>query len=151
MPVTLCYQMLRCYKNGFMITNTFCISGNTSSELTPSDSPPDASHIVLPDAAVLQEWVYDTPAVNKHHQIHLVMLVTRCQSHCVTRCCGSASARISKGQGYQGFLRKRAGSNICQKRAICVVQGKTWKMDRISLLLGSIKYFPLSFNTFKQH
>jgi hypothetical protein len=37
----------------------------------------------------------------------------------------SASARISKGQGYQGFLRKRAGSSIGQKRAICVVQGKT--------------------------
>jgi hypothetical protein len=29
---------------------------------------------------------------------------------------------------------------------ICVVQGKT---DRISLLLGSIKCFPISFNTFK--
>jgi hypothetical protein len=37
----------------------------------------------------------------------------------------SASARISKGQGYQGFLRKRAGSSFGQKKAICVVQGKT--------------------------
>jgi hypothetical protein len=37
----------------------------------------------------------------------------------------SASARISKGQGYQGFLRKRAGSSFGQKRAICGVQGKT--------------------------
>jgi hypothetical protein len=54
----------------------------------------------------------------------------------------SASARISKGQGYQGFLRKRAGSSLGQKMAICVVQG-------ISLLLGPIKCFPLSFNTFK--
>jgi hypothetical protein len=27
----------------------------------------------------------------------------------------SASARISKGQGYQGFLRKRAGSNFGHK------------------------------------
>jgi hypothetical protein len=36
-----------------------------------------------------------------------------------------ASARISKGQGYRGFLRKRAGSSFGQKRAICVVQGKT--------------------------
>jgi hypothetical protein len=36
----------------------------------------------------------------------------------------SASARISKGQGYQGFSRKRAGSRFGQKRAICVVQGK---------------------------
>jgi hypothetical protein len=26
---------------------------------------------------------------------------------------------------YQGFLRKRAGSSFGQKRAICVVQGKT--------------------------
>jgi hypothetical protein len=57
----------------------------------------------------------------------------------------SASARISKGQGYQGFSRKRAGSSFGQKRAICIVQGKT---DRISFLLGSIKCFPISFNTF---
>jgi hypothetical protein len=56
----------------------------------------------------------------------------------------SASARISKGQGYQGFLRKRTGSSFGQKKAICIVQGKTWK---ISLLLGSIKCFPISFNT----
>jgi hypothetical protein len=49
----------------------------------------------------------------------------------------SASSRISKGQGYQGFLRKRAGSGFGQKR------------DRISLLLGSIKFFPIGFNTFK--
>jgi hypothetical protein len=50
----------------------------------------------------------------------------------------SASARISKGQGYQGFLRKRAGSSFGQKRAIYIVQGKLEKRDRISLLLGSI-------------
>jgi hypothetical protein len=37
----------------------------------------------------------------------------------------SASARISKGQGYQFFLRKRAGSRFGQKRAICDEQGKT--------------------------
>jgi hypothetical protein len=37
----------------------------------------------------------------------------------------SASARISKGQGYQVFLRKRAGSSFGQKRAICIIQGKT--------------------------
>jgi hypothetical protein len=36
----------------------------------------------------------------------------------------SASARISKGQGYQVFLRKRA-NRFGQKRAIFVVQGKT--------------------------
>jgi hypothetical protein len=66
-------------------------------------------------------------------------------------CKDSASSRISKGQGYQGFLRKRAGSSFGQKRATCIVQGKTWKIDRISLLLGSIKCFPISFifNTFK--
>jgi hypothetical protein len=28
----------------------------------------------------------------------------------------SVSSRISKGQGYQGFLRKRAGSSFGQKR-----------------------------------
>jgi hypothetical protein len=61
----------------------------------------------------------------------------------------SASSRISKGQGYQGFIRKRAASSFGQKRVICIVQGKTWKMYRISLLLGSIKCFPISFNTFK--
>jgi hypothetical protein len=53
----------------------------------------------------------------------------------------TASSRISKGQGYQGFIRKRAGSSFGQKRAICIVQGKTWRTDRISLLLGSIKCF----------
>jgi hypothetical protein len=37
----------------------------------------------------------------------------------------SVSSRISKGHGYQGFLRKGTGSSFCQKRAICVVQGKT--------------------------
>jgi hypothetical protein len=37
----------------------------------------------------------------------------------------SASSRISKGQGYQGFLRKRAGSSFGQERAIWVGQGKT--------------------------
>jgi hypothetical protein len=61
----------------------------------------------------------------------------------------SVSSRISKGQGYQDFLRNRAGSSFGQKRVICVVQEKTWKMDRISLLLGSIKCFPISLNTFK--
>jgi hypothetical protein len=43
-------------------------------------------------------------------------------------------------------------SSFGQKRAICIVQGKILKMrksDRISLLLGSIKCFSISFNTFK--
>jgi hypothetical protein len=57
-----------------------------------------------------------------------------------------ASARISKVQGYQGFSRKRAVSSFVPKRAICIVQGK---MDRISLLFGSIKCFPVCFDTFK--
>jgi hypothetical protein len=48
----------------------------------------------------------------------------------------SASARISKGQGYQGFIRKRAGSSFGQKRAICVVQGKTWRRTRKNLKHG---------------
>jgi hypothetical protein len=37
----------------------------------------------------------------------------------------SASSRISKGQGCQSFLRKKAGSSFGQKRAIHVIQGKT--------------------------
>jgi hypothetical protein len=55
----------------------------------------------------------------------------------------SASARISKGQGYQVFFRKRAGSSFGRKSAICVVQGKTWK-DRQNftpIVLGSIMHF----------
>jgi hypothetical protein len=48
----------------------------------------------------------------------------------------SASAKISKGQGYQGFLRKKAGSSFGKKGQFCVVQGKTWKNGQISLLLG---------------
>jgi hypothetical protein len=46
----------------------------------------------------------------------------------------SASSRISKGQGYQGFIRKRAGSRFGQKRAICVVQGKTLGGSLIELI-----------------
>jgi hypothetical protein len=56
----------------------------------------------------------------------------------------SASARISKGQGYQGY--KKGREQFWPKRAICVVQGKTSKMDRISLLLWSIKCFSPSKN-----
>jgi hypothetical protein len=55
----------------------------------------------------------------------------------------SASARISKGQGYQGFLRKRAGSSIGKKGQFASYKEKLKKMDRISLLLGSIKCFPI--------
>jgi hypothetical protein len=75
--------------------------------------------------------------VRQEVRIFRCLLLTRWSLHF------SASARISKWQGYRGFLRKRAGGSFGQKRAICIVQGKTWKMDRISLLLGSIKSFPL--------
>jgi hypothetical protein len=40
---------------------------------------------------------------------------------------GSASARISKGQGYQGFIRKRAGSSFGQKRAFASYKEKLLK------------------------
>jgi hypothetical protein len=50
-------------------------------------------------------------------------------------------SRLLKEKGREQFWR--------EKRAICIVLGKTRKTDRISLFLGSIKYFPLSFNTFK--
>jgi hypothetical protein len=63
----------------------------------------------------------------------------------------SASARISKGQGYQLRLLKEKGrEQFWPKRTICVVQGKTLKMrktDRISILLGPIRCFFISFNT----
>jgi hypothetical protein len=39
----------------------------------------------------------------------------------------SASARISKGQGYQGFLRKRAGSNFGQKKQLASYKEKVEK------------------------
>jgi hypothetical protein len=79
--------------------------------------------------------------------IYTLSLVNEEETEIGSRC--SASSRISKGQGYQGFLRKRAGSSFGQKRAICVVQEKTQNNWQISLLLGSIKCFPISFNTFK--
>jgi hypothetical protein len=51
---------------------------------------------------------------------------------------GFQKGRISR------LLKKRPGSSFGQKRAICIVQGKTLKMrktDRISLFSGSIKCF----------
>jgi hypothetical protein len=39
----------------------------------------------------------------------------------------SASARISKGQGYQGFLRKRAGSSFGQKGQFALYKDKLEK------------------------
>jgi hypothetical protein len=50
----------------------------------------------------------------------------------------SASARISKGQGYRG--KKMAGSSFGQKSAICIVARK--KLEKMLC-------FPISFNTFK--
>jgi hypothetical protein len=39
----------------------------------------------------------------------------------------SASSRISKGQGYQGFLRKRAGSSFGQKGQFALYKEKLEK------------------------
>jgi hypothetical protein len=41
----------------------------------------------------------------------------------------SASARISKGQGYQGFLRKRAGSSFGKKGQFALYKEKLEKTD----------------------
>jgi hypothetical protein len=57
----------------------------------------------------------------------------------------SVSSRISKGQGYRGFVRKRAGSSFGKKKGNLrrTIQGKnTKKNGQNSLLLGSIKCFP---------
>jgi hypothetical protein len=55
----------------------------------------------------------------------------------------SASARISKGHGYQGlFFREQFWS---KKGNLHRRKEKFKKMDRISLLLGSIKCFPTRF------
>jgi hypothetical protein len=45
---------------------------------------------------------------------HLVMLINIKNGQDIVAAINdiSASARISKGQGYQGFLRKRAGSSF---------------------------------------
>jgi hypothetical protein len=52
---------------------------------------------------------------------------------------------FQKGRDIKATQGKGQGA-VLAKRAICAVQGKT---DRISLLLGSIKCFPLRFNIFK--
>jgi hypothetical protein len=39
----------------------------------------------------------------------------------------SASARISKGHGYQGLLRKKAGRSFGKKLAFCIVARKNVK------------------------
>jgi hypothetical protein len=104
---------------------------------------------VFTDAGAIVSWL---PLEFRHHREHVLLrnlvgavAVVNELEHDFT----SVSARISKGQGYQVFLRKRAGSSFGQKRAICVVLENLEKRDRISLLLGSIKCFPLSFDTFK--
>jgi hypothetical protein len=59
---------------------------------------------------------------------------------------------FQKGRDIEPSQGKGHGAVLAQKRAICVVQGKTLKMrktDRISVLLGSIRCFFISFNTFK--
>jgi hypothetical protein len=46
-----------------------------------------------------------------------VELQSQQKIHALQYATTSASARISKGHGYQVFLRKRAGSSFGQKRA----------------------------------
>jgi hypothetical protein len=53
---------------------------------------------------------------------------------------------FQKGRDISRLLKEKGRERFWQKRAICVVQGKT---DRISLLLGSIKCFSISFKIFK--
>jgi hypothetical protein len=58
----------------------------------------------------------------------------------------SASARVSKGQGYQGFLRKRTGSSFGQKRAIYIVQRKNLKnKTEFHIFLRVNKMYSLKF------
>jgi hypothetical protein len=62
----------------------------------------------------------------------------------------SASARISKGQGYhfyQGFLKGK-GQGAWPKKGNL---HRTRKNGQNLLLLVSIKCFPISFNTFIRH
>jgi hypothetical protein len=62
----------------------------------------------------------------------------------------SSSPNIVLLPGFQKgrhILRKRAGSSFGQKRAICVVYKE--KRTEFHSFLGSIKCFPISFNTFK--
>jgi hypothetical protein len=61
---------------------------------------------------------------------HRELIMHRCSDDC------SASARISKGQGYQGFLRKRAGSSFGQKKGNLRHTRKNLKNGQISLLVG---------------
>jgi hypothetical protein len=61
----------------------------------------------------------------------------------------SASARISKGQGYQGFFKEKGKEQFWPKKGNLCRTKKNLKNGQISLLLGSIKCFPISFSTFK--
>jgi hypothetical protein len=46
---------------------------------------------------------------------------------------GSASARISKGKGYQGFLGKRAGSSFGKKKGNLRCTRENLKNGQISI------------------
>jgi hypothetical protein len=48
----------------------------------------------------------------------------------------SASAKISKGQGYQGFLRKRAGSSFGQKGQFASYKEKLEKLTEFHSFYG---------------
>jgi hypothetical protein len=60
----------------------------------------------------------------------------------------SVSSRISKGQGYQGFLRKRAGSSFGKKGQFASYKEKLEKWTEFTTFRVN-KMFPISFNTFK--
>jgi hypothetical protein len=51
-------------------------------------------------------------------------------------CSGSASGRISKGQGYQGFSRKRAGSSFGEKKGNLHCIMKNFKNEKYGPFSG---------------
>jgi hypothetical protein len=57
----------------------------------------------------------------------------------------SVSSRISKGQGYRGFLRKRAGSRFGQKKGNLRRTRKNLKNGQNSLLFRVNKMFSHKF------
>jgi hypothetical protein len=56
---------------------------------------------------------------------------------------------FQKGRDIKASLGKGQGAVLAKKGNLRCTRKNFEKMDRISLLLGSIKCFPISFNTFK--
>jgi hypothetical protein len=56
---------------------------------------------------------------------------------------------FQKGRDIEASFRKRAGSSFGQEKGNLRRTRKNLKNVQISLLIGSIKCFPISFNTFK--